>query len=357
MLEVRVPRVDQSAESGTTLFLDGHCVRVNGSAVGEVAAVLAWMCPPAHVDPCDAPPDWTLVLDEAAEDSATAPMAWAVVLGAAGWPRLSVVGGDRDWLDVVGQYRRDDPLVGITVDRRSRQTRVSVPGGFARSVRWADWLIRVFFGTRMLSDGWRLLHASCVAIGGASIVIGGSAGAGKSSLAHLACTQLGAAFMADDLTLIARVGGVVTAVGWPTRICPPADLKLMGDAVAREARVVGSSWRRERWVLSPSQHAEVTGFRRAGTAPVAAVVLLEREPTVGGTDGLAADPDQEAFMTDVLGLMGNPVALPCVTDRLPVSGLMGGTPTVHVTVDQPAANLAPIVWARLRPVLGAGAVT
>ncbi len=55
-----------------------------------------------------------------------------------------------------------------------------------------------------------LIHASCVAIGGRAVLIGGRPGAGKSDLA-LRLIDRGAALVSDDYTELRRVGGRVLA--------------------------------------------------------------------------------------------------------------------------------------------------
>lgn len=71
-----------------------------------------------------------------------------------------------------------------------------------------------------------IVHASCVAVAGRGVLILGPSGAGKSSLA-LALMALGAGLVADDRTLISRVGDALIAR------CPPPLRGLI------EARGVG----------------------------------------------------------------------------------------------------------------------
>lgn len=335
------------AGSGILLMLDGHRVRLTGTATDEIDAVRGWMCPPAGVEHCDPLRDWTLILDETSERFPTAPKRWSVRLSATGWPRVFILDGASDRLDAIGQYRQDDPPVRVTVDRRARQTTVGIPSGLGRSVRWADWLVRIFFGTRMLAAGWQLLHASCVGLGAGAVVIGGAAGAGKSSLAHLACAQLGAAFVADDLVLVRKRDGVTTAVGWPTRISLPVELMALSGLARSEVRLADDGRRRERWVLGPREHASATGFQRRGAAPVAVAVVLERDSPSPGVNTLAAEADQKAYMTDVLGLMGEPA--PALhegreTSESALSALFEGVSVITVRADRPATELAPTVW-------------
>jgi hypothetical protein len=339
--------------TGKTLILDGNRLRVTGSATGETEAACAWICPPAHVEDSEISPTWTLTIDTAPlEDDVPQPAAWTMRMGTGGWPRIAVVENDGDRMRAVGQYRRGDAPVRIDVDRHARATTTLIPKGVPGSARWPDWLVRVYFGTHMLAAGWRLLHACAISIDGRAVIIGGSAGAGKSSLAHLACAQLGATFMADDLTLIASAEGPAAAVGWPTRICPPVGLMTFAPHEPRESRTTSAGWRRERLVLSPARYAEATGFRRGGCAPVAAAVLLAREPEPGGVHRLAAEPDQQMFMTDTLGLMGPPASVSGAAEPDAVARILHGVPVIHIESDLPAMALAPTVWAALPRDLG-----
>lgn len=54
------------------------------------------------------------------------------------------------------------------------------------------------------------LHASCVAIGGRAVLIGGRSGSGKSDLA-LRLIERGAVLVSDDYTLVRRVEGRLLA--------------------------------------------------------------------------------------------------------------------------------------------------
>lgn len=54
------------------------------------------------------------------------------------------------------------------------------------------------------------VHASCVAIGGRAVLIGGRSGSGKSDLA-LRLIERGAALVSDDYTLVRRIEGRLLA--------------------------------------------------------------------------------------------------------------------------------------------------
>jgi len=70
------------------------------------------------------------------------------------------------------------------------------------------------------------VHASCVAIGGRGVLIGGRAGRGKSDLA-LRLIDRGAALVSDDYTFVRRVEGRLLA-GAPATIAGKIELRGVG---------------------------------------------------------------------------------------------------------------------------------
>jgi HPr kinase/phosphorylase len=93
------------------------------------------------------------------------------------------------------------------------------------------------------------LHASCVAIAGAAVLLRGPSGAGKSDLA-LRLLDAGAALVADDQTRLLRDGDQLIASAPPALrglleirglgpvsrpAAPPAPVALLVDLVPREA--------------------------------------------------------------------------------------------------------------------------
>lgn len=61
----------------------------------------------------------------------------------------------------------------------------------------------------------QIVHASCVAIGGRGVLLGGRSGAGKSDLA-LRLIDRGAELVSDDYTELRGLGGVLLAEAPPT---------------------------------------------------------------------------------------------------------------------------------------------
>ena len=78
------------------------------------------------------------------------------------------------------------------------------------------------------------VHASCVAIDGRGVLLGGRSGAGKSDLA-LRLIDRGARLVADDYTLVSRRGGVLVASA-PVTIAGRIEVRGIGiiavDALA-----------------------------------------------------------------------------------------------------------------------------
>ena len=172
------------------------------------------------------------------------------------WPqsgrRLVVHRSDGGIIAATGFYRQGAAPVRIEADIRARETQVLLPPGDPLSRRWPDWLARSFFGARLLSDGWLLLHASAVRVvtpagDRAVLVLAGSRG-GKSTLAYRACRELGAAHMADDLALARARPDGVEVTGWPTRAGVPVEIldpgllnSIPGDLILRCPELPGQS--------------------------------------------------------------------------------------------------------------------
>jgi len=147
----------------------------------------------------------------------------------------------------------------------------------------------MFFGTRLLADGWHLLHAAAVSIdtdvGPQAVLFLAASHGGKSTLAHRACVELPAKLLSDDLVLLqSRLDGVI-AVGWPTRVSVPLELL---DAATREKASVGAALdalaggRRRRLVLSLPEYAAMFDVERAGPATLGAIVVVSPSDAASG---------------------------------------------------------------------------
>jgi hypothetical protein len=280
------------------------------------------------------------------------------------WPqsgrRLVVHRSDDGIIAATGVYRQGAAPVRIEADMRGRQTQVLLPPGDPLSRRWPDWLARSFFGARLLSDGWVLLHASAVRVATSAgdravLVLAGSRG-GKSTLAYRACRELGAAHMADDLALARACPDGVEVAGWPTRAGVPVEILDPGLLDSLPADVISHGTAagrpRSRVALSPPQYERLLGIRRAGLTLLGGIICVSPAPggpaaasgmpPVQASQELAAAariPVQRATMTDLLGLTGVPAlpapggrellpadGIPAVAVRIPDMSLLPGLP-------------------------------
>lgn len=340
-------------EAGCVLSLAGRRLRLAGQPDAFVRSACARVCPPAAVLPITETAEWSVHVEPIPPDGAlTAPATWSRVLGDHGWPRLALTATAYACASAVGQYGRGDELAEIVVDRDERLTRVRVPAGSVQAIRWVDWLLRAYFGGALLRGGWVFLHAAAVSFDGRAVLLGGAPGVGKSSLAHLLCRDLGAAFLADDLVFIApTVGTSVQAVGWPTRVSLPIHLAAPFDGALIDSRQVSSNWRRERWLASPAEYCATYGLSRAASGRIAAVLLLDRTGDGVELAQLAADDSQVAFMTDRLGLVGPPAPERQAPESAAVIALLEHVPVLRLRTDHITARTAEEIWPRLRDAL------
>ncbi|HEY6425214.1 MAG TPA: hypothetical protein VIY28_18625 [Pseudonocardiaceae bacterium] len=229
-------------------------------------------------------------------------------------------------MTLTGRYRPGAQPATMKVDAVGRETHLMVAVGDVASRRWLDWVARVFFGTRLLHDGWLLLHASAVrvvtSVGERALVVLAGQRGGKSTIAHRACVERGAVLMADDLVLLRPERDGVTVVGWPTRVCVPAE--LLGAATldalpsgALQATVVAGQ-ERHRLVVSPPEHERLFGIGRAGLARLGGILVIS--PRAGAAPAradivdsdrigevlvdAARVPSQRLMMLDLLGVAG-----------------------------------------------------
>ncbi|MBD3146328.1 MULTISPECIES: hypothetical protein [Microbispora] len=323
-------------ESDVDLLLGGFRLRLVSESRKLLEHVTSVMVPPCETAGHLPGADWTVMVEEADEpdpDEVDAVFSdRPVVVLPYGGPQLAVVAAGDGTLRAMGHYRPEVATAVIEVDMAGRTTRVVLPAGDEMSIRWADWLVRVFFASRMLVSGWHMLHASAVAVNGSAVLFLAEQGGGKSTLAHRACTELGAAFLADDLVLL---GPGRTVVGWPTRVSLPEEL-VTGTAAAGVGR--------RRIVFSPADYRALLNGERSSPVPLGAVVIVapgadadayapavERVDSLRYEETVALDiPAQRLHTSDLLGLTGGPrpagrsVPLP--------RELLGGVPTACLRI-------------------------
>ncbi|QOC93854.1 hypothetical protein [Micromonospora craniellae] len=232
----------------------------------------------------------------------------------------------------------------------------------------------MFFGTRLLADGWQLVHASAVSIdtddGPRAVLFLAAPCGGKSTLAHRAGVELRAGLLADDLVLLRVSSAGIAAIGWPTRVSVPTELL---DAAVRENTSGGPmvetlvrGRRRRRLVLSPPEYAAMSGVDRSGPTRLGAIVVASRTDAASATRGLAVNgnldhkrvaaeltlaaqvPAQRLMMLDVLGVAGpcapSPWSMRCERNDL-IAGLSSGD-VVTVEMSVPEMSRLPLlpVW-------------
>lgn len=316
----------------TDLVLAGHRLRLRSSDPGILADAAAVMVPPCHQADAEGEiPGWSVEIETGTDGPAGHDLHEG--LPVVFWPQsgrqLVVHRSDGGVVAATGVYRLGAAPASIEADARARRTRVLLPPDDLLSRRWPDWLARSFFGARLLSDGWLLMHASAVRVatpvgGRAVLVLAGSRG-GKSTLAYRACRELGAALMADDLTLARACPDGVEVAGWPTRAGVPVEVldpgllaSIPGDLISHGT---AAGRRRSRVTLRPPEYEQLLSIGRAGPALLGGIICLSPAPggpaAVSGmppaqaSQELAAAariPVQRATMTDLLGLTGVPAA-------------------------------------------------
>ncbi|MEU5661965.1 hypothetical protein [Streptomyces longwoodensis] len=345
--------------------LNGVRLRVETPTPDVLGSVLGMLVPACSVASPDVVAQWTLKVEERGpevEDGGGLFDGRLVLELPYGGRRLAVVGADDGVLRVAACYRPGATPVVMEVDSRQQVTRLVVTPGDGLGLRWADYLGRVFFASRLLASGWRMLHASAVAVDGVALVFLAGRHGGKSTLAHRAVRELGARFLADDLVLIGPDG---TVVGWPTRIAVPAE--LVGDwdgnfDGGRREHTVVASVRRDRVLFTPAQHRAALGIAYSPPVPLGAVVIVDGDEASG--EGVRADagmlqravtraahvPQQLLYVSDPLGLMGGARLADQVAGAGQLKGLMSGVPAAVLRVAVEHLRSAP-VWRALEDVI------
>jgi hypothetical protein len=135
------------------------------------------------------------------------------------------------------------------------------------------WLFLDAMAYMLLTQRYVLsLHAACVALDGAGILLCGGSGAGKSTLS-VACARAGFTFLADDCTWILSEPGVPIALG------KPHQARLRADASSHFPELTGVPVRAlPNGKLSMEvSTSRLSGARTAPRAEVSRLVFLDRE--------------------------------------------------------------------------------
>ncbi|SFK19999.1 hypothetical protein SAMN05216275_11997 [Streptosporangium canum] len=345
------------------LLLGEWRLRVSGH-VDLVAGVLATMTPPCVVAAAGPDADWTVRAERderveiPGEAAAAALFADRPVLASpCDGPQLAVVDAADGLLRLLGRYRPGTPAALLEVDRTRRMTRVVVPG-MGPGRHWPDWVARLYFSCRLLDSGWRMLHASAVVVDEVAVLFVAGQGGGKSTLAHRACTELNARFMADDLVLVGPDGIVA---GWPTRAALPAELAAPGEAQGRPLLVKGT---RQRILFTPAEHRAVFVYAPPTRLGAVVHVTAAAKPGQGAHRPAAwaaplnpADltavvaeamniPGQRLYSTDLLCLTGGPPSARVGWPDLNWGSTLGA-PGVRLAVSDPLALPDAPVWEAL----------
>ncbi|MGP3691032.1 hypothetical protein ACTVZO_41265 [Streptomyces sp. IBSNAI002] len=350
-----------SVDSHGAVQLHGVRLRIETPTPDVLGSVLGMLVPACSVAPPAAVPQWTLKVEELGpefEDGGGLFDGRLVLELPYGGRRLAIVGVGDGVLRLVARYRPGAAAVMMEVDAGQQVTRLLVAPGDVVGLRWADYLGRVFFASRLLASGWRMLHASAVAVDGSALVFLAGRHGGKSTLAHRAVRELGARFLADDLVLIGPDG---TVVGWPTRVAVP--VQLAGNiGGGRRERTVVAGVKRDRILFTPAQHRAALDITYSPPVPLGAVVIVDGDAAAGedvrADAGMleravarAADvPQQLLYVSDPLGLMGGPRLADQAAGARLLEGLLSGVPSAVLRVAVEQLQSAP-VWRALQDIV------
>ncbi|WP_433259763.1 hypothetical protein ACQPYK_49215 (plasmid) [Streptosporangium sp. CA-135522] len=354
-------------EQASDLTLEAWRLRVCGEA-DHVHEVMAGLSPPCQPRAPGEKPDWTLQI-ERDRDGALPGREAAEALFAdrptltypAPGRQMAVMEESGEGLRILGRYRPSEAAAFLEVDRAHRSTRLLMSANEPVG-RWPVWLALLFFSSRMLTRGWRLLHASAVMIGESVVLFTAPSGGGKSTLAHRAHAELDARFMADDLVLVGPDGVVA---GWPTRVAPPMGLARPEDARQNRPMLVHGTRRRR--LFTAAEHRAAVAY--APPAPLSAIVqvsagglppgrsagvptaiLLTAAELTAVIAEAAHVPGQRLHSADLLSITG-PGPVPAGTEEAGFDLVEAGIRGVRLMVDDLRALAHLPVWDALSAVL------
>jgi hypothetical protein len=173
--------------------------------------------------------------------------------------------------------------VAVTVAPAARSALVVVPRSLLRFPYHLRYEL-IEFAVYMLAARCQelvALHAACVGVRGAGVLVLGASGAGKSTLS-LASLAAGLSFLAEDSVLVSP--GTLRATGVANFLhVRPGSLRLLADAaLARRLKRAPVIYRRS-GVRKLEIDLRSGAFRLAATPlPLRALVFLSPEPPAGG---------------------------------------------------------------------------
>jgi hypothetical protein len=204
-----------------------------------------------------------------------APMHWHVRVvddapGDPAWPRVTADDGDDELVVRCGsaevRVRHADGTATFALPR----SLCAVPDALA--------LLAESVVTSFHVRGGRLqaVHSALVARDGVGLLLRGPSGAGKSTLTY-ACSRRGMTVVSDDWVYAATDGGADRLAGYPWRIMLTEPAAARFDELADVPMVPHTSEEGHKVRVTPAVDA------RAVTSAVAAVVLLDPDPTLSLT--------------------------------------------------------------------------
>jgi hypothetical protein len=170
---------------------------------------------------------FTCYLFETRRGEAFPPACAEPVADTAEWGPIPGINGPerRRWKTSTGRFRDYSPFPGVTGNIRSELNIVDLCSIiYIEDVRQcAPWFTMRYvfytvFGTMFGFDGFEIIHAAAIALKEAGVLIVGSPGSGKTTLA-LSCMQYaGADHLADDVLFIGKEDQVVYMYAFPENI-------------------------------------------------------------------------------------------------------------------------------------------
>ena len=146
-------------------------------------------------------------------------------------------------------------------------------------------LIKNFFGSRLLNEGWISAHGAALEIKNKGVLVCGASKSGKSSLSFLLMQNRTNRFLSDDLTLINPKD--LSMIGWPDRVAIPTDIikelnpeiiSIQSKKLRRKPLTVISrckSSRGERFAFDREEHRSILKIRHKYKSYLKTIFILQ----------------------------------------------------------------------------------